>query len=63
MIDAWYEEHWKNKETDNFLKWWLEYYGVAADYENVIDEQEDYWIRRGFALAGWLAALENKDGG
>jgi hypothetical protein len=54
--DDWYNKHWKGKETEAFLKWWSATYGSAEDYGNDLGEQEDYYLRKGFALMGWLAA-------
>lgn len=57
VSNIWYDKHWLNRETDDFRRWFLTYYGPPEDY----DEQGEYWTRRGFALIGWLAALERGD--
>ena len=51
---SWYEREWLQKETPGFVTWWAGYYGQPEDYV----EQDEYWVRRAFALAGWLAARE-----
>ena len=50
MSQTWYNMNWADKETPAFVAFWLEWYGHDEDYAN----PDDYWIRRGFALAGWL---------
>ena len=48
----------KDKETPEFVKWFENSYGKSTDYDDSWNEQDEYWRRRGFALMGWLAALE-----
>jgi hypothetical protein len=54
--DTWYEKYHRKKETPDFLKWFIPFYGNSTDYEPYSDEQCEYWVRRGFALMGFLAA-------
>ncbi|KKM08361.1 hypothetical protein LCGC14_1724540, partial [marine sediment metagenome] len=35
--------------------WFEKEYGLNNDFDPGLDEQEEYWLRRGFALMGWLA--------
>lgn len=51
----WYDKYWRNKETDTFVSWFEKEYGLNSDFDPGLDEQEEYWLRRGFALMGWLA--------
>jgi len=63
----WYDNFWRNKETPEFMKWWISYYGNAEEYSMpseeqgkanralAQEEQDTYWERRGFALIGWRA--------
>ncbi len=50
----WYEKHWKEKETEEFVKWFESDYGVSTDFSNEEDDQDEYWRRRGFTLYGYL---------
>lgn len=59
MGKEWYDEHHKNKETPKLLSWFINFYGKSDDYEDIESEQDEYWIRRGFALMGWIAAKED----
>ena len=52
----WYQEHWSSKETAGFVAWFEKDYGLVSDFFD--EDVEEYWIRRGFALMGWLAAKE-----
>ena len=54
-----YYNHWLVQETDEFNIWWDEWYGLpeifgADDLET--NAADDYYIRKTFALAGWLQA-------
>lgn len=39
--------------SEPFEAWWLEFYGKPEAYENNHDEQDEYWVRKGFAWHGW----------
>lgn len=54
--DNWFTEFCTDDLTDGFKEWWVDYYGIPADYTSKYNEPEDYWIRCAFALAGWKAA-------
>lgn len=54
--DDWYEMYHRENETDDFLEWWVNYYGNPSDYEDTEEEQDEYWTRRAFALLGFRAA-------
>ena len=54
MSIGWYDDHWKERETADFRHWFLNEYGYADDYEC----QDEYWVRRGFALMGWIGRME-----
>jgi hypothetical protein len=55
----WYDKNWYNKETHEFNEWWETWYGGTSLYivDNP-DEVEEYYRRKAFALAGWLARKE-----
>ena len=55
MSLIWYNKFWKEKETLDFSSWFREEYGEALGYIN--EEEDEYYIRRGFALMGWLAGI------
>lgn len=55
--DAWFATHHANAVTDDFKRWWLEYYGAPSQYEG---ERDEYWVRCAFAWLGWKAAT-NKE--
>lgn len=57
--DSWYNKYWKEDETLEFNEWFNSYYGFD-DHEGEDEcEYEEYWIRRAFALMGWLAREKN----
>ncbi len=58
MSEYWYDGHWRKKETADFISWFIQEYGLPVDYDSCQSEQDEYWLRRGFALMGWLAALK-----
>ena len=58
MSKEWYEKHCKDNQTDGFQVWWVGYYGTPEGYDSSVAEQEEYWLRKGVALAGWHAHLE-----
>lgn len=45
----WYVTNWEGQETDGFTAWWAEWV-KWYDFERGGD---DYWLSKGFALAGW----------
>lgn len=54
----WYEENRRDKETPDFVKWFEDRekgYGRPEDFDDHEDDPSEYWIRRSFALMGWLA--------
>ena len=51
MSLEWYEKHHKKNENDAFNQWWKSFYGLPKDYT---DDPDEYWIRKGFALSGWI---------
>ena len=53
MSEWWYNKYWRDKETPEFVEWVETEYGKPKDYQNTIREQDEYWVRRGFALMGW----------
>ena len=48
----WYDKYWKAKETPEFNTWYSDFYGDIEDY--AIDDREEYYLRKAFALMGWL---------
>ena len=50
MSLEWYNIHWKKSETNSFSAWWKKFYGEAEAY----GDQDEYWLRKGFSLAGWI---------
>jgi hypothetical protein len=57
----WYLERWKSRETPQFTDWWISYYGEPDIYDMTdIGEVNEYWVRRAFALMGWLARIDNE---
>jgi len=59
MSSTWYDKYWKEKETPSFVAWFKKEYGTSSDYVPEPDEQEEYWVRRAFALMGWLGHEKN----
>ena len=55
----WYDCNWKHRESRPFVLWWESYY-PASELLRTEEEIEEYWIRRAFALAGWIAARESQ---
>jgi len=55
MSLEWYEIHHLKKETPEFTGWFIDFYGSPEDYLDITGERDEYWVRRGFALMGWLA--------
>ena len=55
MSKEWYNKHHLSKETPEFVEWFLSYYGPPELYGIDQGEQDEYWVRRGFAMAGWTA--------
>ena len=51
---SWYDEHWKEKETDEFNEWWLVYYGPLERFKDEIEGEDEFYMRKAFALMGWL---------
>ena len=58
MSENWYDTHWRQQETPEFVSWWIGEYGNPEDYDEVEYEQDEYWVRKGFALMGWHGAME-----
>ncbi len=58
--DDWFNEHHVKHITQEFIDWWIGYYGVPMDYDSreIIDE---YYIRMAFALSGWRAKESNNN--
>lgn len=52
MSKKWFEEHYRCSEI--FETWWLTFYGSQDQYT----DQDEYWIRKGFAWVGWEAAYQ-----
>jgi hypothetical protein len=57
---VWYDKHWKSKETPEFNKWFLKDYGVPEDFSD--SDDDEYWVRKAFALMGWLEAIKTMSG-
>lgn len=55
----WYNKYWKKYELVKFNSWYIEFYGTPTAYSSEQSEQDEYWLRKGFALMGWLAALKD----
>jgi hypothetical protein len=55
--DPWFVKYHEKALTDDFKKWWIEYYGFPDEYNSSDDEQHEYWVRCAFALHGWLASV------
>ena len=53
MSKEWYDKHHKEKETEEFNDFWMRFYD-SCTYDDP-DEEDEYWIRKGFALIGWSA--------
>ena len=53
--DEWFTKHHYNKLSEDFKKWWIAFYGESTCYVNESEEQQEYWRRCAFALAGWNA--------
>ena len=52
--DLWYDKYWLEKETPKFNTWFEDYYGQLEDYDNTQINREEYYLRKGFSLMGWL---------
>ena len=52
----WFELHYPEPEPE-FEAWWLAEYGPPESYLQEKDEQNEYWVRKGFALMGWRARV------
>jgi len=50
MSEAWYNEYWKDQENPEFVEFFTGWYGLAEDYP---EDEDEYWVRRGFTLAGF----------
>lgn len=59
---SWYDRHWMNKETDEFVSWFLDSYGPPERNSDHEDDPSEYWRRRAFSLMGWRAAMLHRDG-
>ncbi len=55
MSKKWYDKYKKKYETQAFRSWWVSFYGNPKDYSDMDKEQDEYWIRKGFALEGYIA--------
>lgn len=53
MRDDWFNKYHVKDVTQEFIDWWIGYYGVPGDYER--KGQHEYYIRMAFSLAGWRA--------
>lgn len=58
MSKEWFDKHHSSKSDEVFEGWWKATYGPPESYGSEQDEQDDYWIRKGFALMGWIARGE-----
>lgn len=65
MSQEWYDRHWRERETQEFVTWFVDDYGGCPSLRpemyvgSYLDEEVDeYWLRRGFSLRGWIAAQE-----
>ena len=56
--DHWFLKYHYENLTPAFTEWWVGYYGTPEQYDTHPGELDDYWIRCGFALIGWLAREE-----
>lgn len=54
MSKEWFDQHYPVVASD-FEEWWLGDYGPPENYSSDWDEEDEYWIRKGFALRGWKA--------
>ena len=50
--NSWYEEYWIDRETEEFNRWFEDYYEAPGEYPK--EEIEEYYKRKAFALMGWL---------
>jgi len=55
LMKEWYQKYHVMHETDAFLFWWYHFYGYPEEYLENKNEQEEYWVRRAFALMGFNA--------
>lgn len=42
--------------SQDFVDWWIPFYGMPTDYDSCDNEQFEYATRLEFALKGWNAA-------
>ena len=50
----WYNRHWEKKETQEFNEWFAGEYGNPGGFVSEPEEQYEYYVRKAFALMGWL---------
>lgn len=61
LESIWYQKYWKEKETPEFNTWWLSDYGPPSQFDTDDEEEMDeYFLRKGFSLMGWIAREEAK---
>jgi hypothetical protein len=65
MSEEWYRKYHANTggcgEITSFEKWWLDVYGPPEGFDfQDLEDENDYWIRKGFARIGWAASRNIK---
>lgn len=57
--DEWYNRFHLANETEEYNAWFAKDYGKPADFNQDEDSSHEFYVRKGFALMGWNAALKN----
>ena len=57
-----YYNHWLSRETVQFNNWWEQEYPIMDVLDTADDfmseAADEYYVRRSFALMGWLGAIK-----
>jgi len=56
--DKWFNKFHTENLSQEFIDWWVEFYGVPDDYHG---DSHEYYIRMAFALMGWIANPNRSD--
>lgn len=56
-IDPWFEEHVIQQIDEEFVQYWVKFYGKPREYEEIecANPSADYFMKMGFFFFGWKA--------